>query len=216
MLADEVDSRIRALPDARTESIRRVRREYSARLRGAPGEDVLALAHDLVHRQRWVAYELLYHHAGALALLDREHVERLGRGIDGWGATDAFGRYVSGPAWQRRRIDDTAVHVWARSPDRWWRRAALVSTVPLNLRAAGGTGDAARTLAVCRLLVADRDDMVVKALSWALRALVVWEPGAVQAFLDEQGEALAARVRREVRTKLETGRKSPPVRAPGP
>ena len=35
----------------------------------------------------------------------------------------------------------------------------------------GGAGDAARTLAVCELLAAAQEDMVVKALSWALRAL---------------------------------------------
>ena len=90
-----------------------------------------------------------------------------------------------------------------------WRRAALVSTVPLNLRAAGGTGDSRRTLNVCRLLVDDRDDMVVKALSWALRALVIWDADAVRSFLDDNGMRLAARVQREVTNKLETGLKNP-------
>jgi 3-methyladenine DNA glycosylase AlkD len=98
---------------------------------------------------------------------------------------------------------------WAASSDRWWRRAALVSTVPLNLRAAGGTGDRDRTLAVCRLLVQDRDDMVVKALSWALRELVVWEAEAVRGFLDEHGDRVAPRVRREVLSKLDSGLKNP-------
>ena len=105
----------------------------------------MALA--LAGRRRWIAYELVYHHRGALAALDLARVERLGQGLDGWGATDAFGRYVAGPAWQRGLIPDDAVHAWAASADRWWRRAALVATVPLNLRSAGGTGDAARTLA---------------------------------------------------------------------
>jgi 3-methyladenine DNA glycosylase AlkD len=207
VLASEIDRRIQALSDRGIESVRGIRREYSRRLRGAPPAEVLALAQTLVDRHRWVAYELLYHHPGGLAALDVEQVERLGRGLDGWGSVDAFGRYVSGPAWLHGRIGDDAVHRWAESTDRWWRRAALVSTVPLNLRAAGGTGDAARTLAVCRTLVADRDDMVVKALSWALRELVIWDPHAVGAFLEEHGDRLAARVRREVTSKLETGRK---------
>ena len=51
--------------------------------------------------------------------------------------------------------------------------------------------------------------MVVKALSWALRALVVHDLGAVQAFLEEHDEQLAARVKREVRNKLTTGLKNP-------
>jgi 3-methyladenine DNA glycosylase AlkD len=98
---------------------------------------------------------------------------------------------------------------WAASPDRWWRQAALVSTVPLNLRSRGGTVNTERTLDICRQLAADGDDMVLKALSWALWELVVWDPQAVRRFLDEHDGVLAARVRREVRSKLETGRKHP-------
>ena len=53
------------------------------------------------------------------------------------------------------------------------------------------TGDeryAARTLAVCRTLAADRDDMVVKAMSWALRVLSDRDRPAVEAFMAEQKE----------------------------
>ncbi len=210
-LADEIDRRIRALPDASTPPVRRLRQEYSARLRHADARTVLAVAGALVSRHRWVAYELLYHHPSRLAGLGIEDVARLGRGIDGWNAVDAFARYISGPAWQRGFISDADIHRWAASPDRWWRRAALVSTVPLNLRAAGGTGDTCRTLAVCALLIEDDDDMVVKALSWALRELVRWDPEAVRGFLDDHHRSLAPRIQREVRAKLETGRKKRPA-----
>ena len=49
--------------------------------------------------------------------------------------------------------------------------------------------------------------MVVKALSWALRELIHWDPNAVRDFLG--GHDVAARVRREVAHKLVTGRKAP-------
>lgn len=101
------------------------------------------------------------------------------------------------------------IHRWARSPDRWWRRAALVSTVALNVRSQGGPGDVARTLAVCCMLAADRDDMVYKALSWALRELVIHDREAVEAFLQERAGVLHPRVVREVRNKLTTGLKNP-------
>ena len=104
---------------------------------------------------------------------------------------------------------DALFHAWAVSPDRWWRRAALVSTVAWNVRSLGGRGDAPRTLAVCRLLAADPDDMVVKALSWALRMLATFDPAAVGAFLAEYDLVLAGRVKREVRHKLATGLKNP-------
>ena len=66
---------------------------------------------------------------------------------------------------------------------------------------------AERTLAICRMLVGDREDMVVKAMSWALRGLAPWDASAVDSFLSEHGDRLAARVRREVRNKLQTGLK---------
>jgi 3-methyladenine DNA glycosylase AlkD len=59
------------------------------------------------------------------------------------------------------------------------------------------------------MLVDDHDDMIVKALSWALRELAVHDPGAVREFLSKNERVLAARVKREVRNKLETGLKNP-------
>jgi 3-methyladenine DNA glycosylase AlkD len=211
-VAAAIDREIRALPGRGVQPVRAVRRAWSRRLRAAPAEAVTAVAMALVDRQRWVAYELVASHPGGLDRLGVEEVERLGEGMADWGSVDAFGCSVSGPAWRRGRIPDAVVHRWAASPDRWWRRTALVSTVPLNLRSRGGSGDTGRTLDICRRLAADGDDMVVKALSWALRELVVWDPEAVRRFLHDHEEVLAARVRREVRTKLETGRK----RAPAP
>lgn len=209
-IADALDERIRALPfqDPPVGEVRRLRQEASRELRRAPGPDVLAVALALVDRQRWVAYELVFHHPAARAGLGEADVMRLGHGMDGWVAVDTFGRYVSGPAWGSRHIGDGLVRSWTRSEDRWWRRAALVSAAMLNLRAAGGTGDTDRTLDICERLLADRDDMVVKAMSWALRSLVEWDRDAVGAFLTTHGTDVAARARRETLHKLETGRKS--------
>jgi 3-methyladenine DNA glycosylase AlkD len=107
------------------------------------------------------------------------------------------------------QISDEAILAWARSDDPWWRRAALVSTVALNVRSHGGKGDLPRTLQICRLLVGDQHDMVVKALSWALRELVVHDAAKVQEFLDQYEAELAPRVKREVGNKLRTGLKNP-------
>ena len=85
----------------------------------------------------------------------------------------------------------------------------MVSTVALNIRSLGGSGDVDRTLGVCGMLTADHDDMVVKAMSWALRALVIHDADAVDEFLNEHERVLAARVKREVRNKLATGLKNP-------
>ncbi|MBC7249285.1 MAG: DNA alkylation repair protein [Anaerolineae bacterium] len=210
-VASRIDAEIRALPVQNTPSVRAIRRKYSQQLRQAEPEYVLAVARELLetHGQRWVAYELIRHHRGAFERVGELELEALGQGINSWWSVDSFARTLAGPAWLKGQVPDGLIHRWASSEDVWWRRVALVSTVALNVRSHGGHGDVPRTLAVCRLLVADREDMVVKALSWALRELVVHDPDAVRAFLEENEGVLAARVKREVRNKLRTGLKNP-------
>jgi 3-methyladenine DNA glycosylase AlkD len=210
-VAREIDAEICALPLQRADPMRQVRKKYSKSLAEESAGDMYALAELLIfeYGHRWLAYELVYSHRQALENLDQKQVETFSRGMDSWHAVDSFGVLISGPAWRSNQIPDTVIHQWARSDDRWQRRAALVSTVALNVRSRGGLGDVDRTLAVCRMLVDDRDDMVVKALSWALRVLVVHDRGAVRSFLDEYKNRLAARVKREVNNKLETGLKNP-------
>jgi 3-methyladenine DNA glycosylase AlkD len=210
-VASALVAEIHALPVQNTPNQRAVRRQYSRRLRGADAGFVLDVARELFHThgRRWLACELIASHRAALERVGEPDLEEFGQGIDTWGAVDSFARTLAGPAWLRGQVEDALIHCWAHSEDRWWRRAALVSTVALNVRSRGGTGDVERTLAVCRLLVADHDDMVAKAMSWALRELVEHDPQAVREFLSEHEDVLAARVKREVRNKLTTGLKNP-------
>ncbi len=212
-IAAEVGRRIAAHPGATVPELRRMRRDFSRSLSDAPARDVIEAAFLLsqvpLRGHRFVGYELIENHPGAPGRLNARLLSRLGRGMSDWDEVDTFCICLSGPAWRTGRISDAVVHGWAASPDRWWRRAALVSTVPLNTRARGGAGDSRRTLRVCRLLERDRDPMVVKAVSWALRALATREPRAVREFLAVRGDRLAALVRREVRNKLDTGLKNP-------
>jgi 3-methyladenine DNA glycosylase AlkD len=212
-LAGEIQAQIGALPALKTSHVRALRREFSKRLTKADPALVLQLALNLLKLPqfefRFIAYELVQHHRPTLASLDAPALERLGQGMDSWAAVDCFASYLAGPAWRERQISDSVVRRWAGSPDRWWRRAAVVSTVPLNNKARGGNGDPARTLEICRLLIDDRDDMVVKAMSWALRELAKRDEGLVREFLREEGGKLASRARREVENKLATGLKNP-------
>ncbi len=212
-LAEEISERLRNLPRRTAEDIRAVRRQYSQRLSKVPAYIALELAKLLLHKPgfapRVVAYELLHHHPGALNGLRAWDLEQLGQGMASWGDVDVFSIYVAGPVWRDRHVPDNLIHGWARSKDRWWRRAALVCTVPLNSKAQGGNGETSRTLQVCRLLIRDRDPMVVKALSWSLRELSKRDPKAVCAFVKERRDVLPSLVLREVRNKLITGRKNP-------
>lgn len=214
-LADEIAQRLSATRPRKTATLRAVRREYSRRLKQAPARAIVKLAFALLPKNdtcRWVGYELIQYHPLAAASLTPRDVERLGRGIHSWDTVDCFAPYIAGPAWREGRIPDSMIHRWARSRDLWWRRAALAATVALNIQARGGSGDTPRTLRVCQLLVDDHEDMVVKALSWALRSLARRDPATVRQFLARHESRLAARVLREVRNKLGTGLKNPPKR----
>ena len=186
--------------------------EILRRSQQLPGERVVEVALDLWkrgdHRCRWAAVTLLRSHRTALRCVRWRALEQMGDQVGSWGDVDIFAS-LAGPAWRSGQISDWRVHRWTRSPNRWWRRAALVSSVFLNRRSLGGEGDTRRTLAITELLARDRDDMVVKGLSWALRELIPVDRRAVERFLKTHDDVLAARVKREVRNKLTTGLKNP-------
>ena len=214
-IAKRTLARIRALPSRYTPFIREVRKDLSRELRDASAPDVVAVGEALAaHTPRWVGYELITRHRAALASLRIRHVERLGL-LDSWYAVDAFGLYIAGPAWRDGQIKDADIRRWSKSKDFWWRRAALVATVPLNARSRGNGFQTEKTLVIAALLIDDREDMVVKALSWALRVLAWRDPGAVRAFLNVHSGRLAARVKRETNTKLVTGTKNKSKKARG-
>jgi 3-methyladenine DNA glycosylase AlkD len=211
-LALEIRGRLHHLSSFDAQSLRSVRKALSKQLVRTPANLIIGLAERLLETPsfayRFIAYELILNHYEALRGLRETDLERLGQGINSWGAVDTFACYLAGPAWREKQIPDRVIHRWARSKDRWWRRAALVSTVPLNNKARGGHGDTRRTLRACKIVMDDRDEMVVKALSWALRELAKRDPSAVREFLRTAKDHLAKRVLREVNNKLSTGRKS--------
>jgi 3-methyladenine DNA glycosylase AlkD len=210
-LASDFDVENHNLAIHNTDSERAICLKYSALVRKAPPEYVLAFAHQLLfsHGHRWQAYELIAAHKATFHSLGEDELEELGQGINSWWTTDSFARTLSGPAWRDGLVSDDLTVKWAKSPDLWWRRAALVSTVAFNIRSQGGKGDVPRTLSICRMLVDDHEDMVVKALSWALRELVYFDHTAVEGFIQEHEHVLAGRVKREVGSKLRTGLKNP-------
>jgi 3-methyladenine DNA glycosylase AlkD len=203
-----------ALPSSYITPVREVRRAHSRKWKDEPAAFVTAVALDLMARrqhrwERWMACELIRNHKGAFAALSERTVAKLAVGLDSWDSVDTLGRIVTGPAWVRGNISDALVDRWSRSKDLWLRRLALVSTIALNMEMDGGRGDTRRTLAICTRMVDDREDMIVKAMSWALRILSDTDRKAVEAFVAKYETRLAARVKREVATKLRTGRKNP-------
>jgi 3-methyladenine DNA glycosylase AlkD len=201
-LAEEIAGKLRRVPGQGTPLLRTIGLEYSRTLRRADAGFVTEVAQRLTGPGgcRFVAYEILVRHKGAFQSLTPARILSLGEGISGWSMVDCFGFILAGPAWRDGHLSSEIVRGWAMSEDRWWRRAALVSTIALSRG-----GRAVETIGICSLLAADTDDMVVKALSWALRELAKKHPDKARSFLAEHDEVLAARVKREVRNKLTSG-----------
>jgi 3-methyladenine DNA glycosylase AlkD len=210
-LAREIRSRLNLLRAPTTPTVRAIRREFSRRIASAAPESVIQLALHLLDADsdllRFFSYEIVSYHKLAFEQLTTDDLLKLGRGLNSWSSVDCFAMYLSGPIWASGRLSDKTIATWAHSDNRWLRRTALVSTVALGRR--GNPEDLRRVAQICTLLAADRDDMVVKALSWALREVAKKHPKEARAFLTAHKDALAARVIREVNNKLMTGLKTP-------
>ncbi len=210
-IAKELFDDIQKVQLKNTPNLRRVRQKYSKKLDQAAPEQILDFVRYFIdnYNYRWIAFEIIQCHKTAIKIIGVKELEEFGKQINSWGASDIFAGFLAGPAWRNGQVPDELILSWASSTDHWWRRTALVCTVALNRRSAGGQGDIHRTLKICRALVADKNDMVIKALSWALRELIPHDPESVLRFISENEGVLASRVKREVKNKLTTGVKNP-------
>jgi 3-methyladenine DNA glycosylase AlkD len=154
-----------------------------------------------------VALELLQHYPHLIPDLSWPHFERWRHDLDAWELTDVLGMGVLGP-WVAHDTDRRGHHLREIQTDGdvWTRRLGLV----------GGIGwYRAQKRADVPLLVVElidqakdeRHPAITKAVSWALRYLVKTHPEQVATYLNENEAVLARQVVREVRNKLETGRK---------
>jgi len=140
--AARIERELRALPALNAVTALWGGRRHSRTLRQSEPDFVLSVAKAILDstRRQWLACELISCHDGAFRSLTEDTLEELSRGINSWESVDTFARTLSGPAWLRGQVTDRLIRKWARSEDFWWRRAALVSTVALNVRSRGGTG----------------------------------------------------------------------------
>jgi 3-methyladenine DNA glycosylase AlkD len=172
----------------------------------------IALCKELVKRDifecQGIAYELIGRNKKLLNALIYEDLMDLWRNLDNWASVDHFTVGIYGVLWGKGVVKDHHIEKLLTSDNFWDRRVAVVSTVALNLKSRGGTGDTPRTIAVCEKVVDDREDLIRKALSWALRELSKRDPATVRDFLDKYQNRLAGLVIREVNHKLDFGTKN--------
>jgi 3-methyladenine DNA glycosylase AlkD len=171
-------------------------------------ELIKLLIDENVFELQQVAFEYLQTEKNLYKSLTEEFIESIEKNLDNWLSVDYFGAIVVGCAWRENLISTEKVKKYLKSNDFWIRRIAVVATVSLNQKARGGLGDSKRTLEICRLVVDDHNEMIVKALSWALRELSKIDKDSVIEFISENKNSLHKKVLREVNNKLETGLKN--------
>ena len=177
----------------------------------SPGQWIdlcIELTHIGIFESQLLAYELLWKNKKALKNLNQRQIILLGNHLDNWASVDSYSLMIAGWHWREGTLPDSQILNWLKSENRWFRRVAVVCTIPLNLRSRGGYGDTKKTLMICEQVINDRDKLVVKALSWALRELSKRDRTAVENFIQQNRERLHSLVFREVSAKLETGRKN--------
>jgi len=167
-----------------------------------------ALAETRILEIQQFAYDMISKDKRLVEELNIEDLEVFEKNLDNWASVDCFSLFLTGQLWRTGKVDIKWIKKWGISDNYWHRRVAVVSTVALNLKSKGGTGDTKQTLEICEMLKADKADLVRKGLSWALRELVKRDKEAVIEFMQRNDSFLAGRVKKEVWNKIEKGTKN--------
>lgn len=135
-----------------------------------------------VHELRVAACELLVSYGRLLAEEDAALIERLLREAKTWALVDVLAPQVMGPLFVAHPSLGKVLDRWARDPDFWVRRAAML-TLLLPLRAGGG--DFERFSRYAAAMLGDKEFFIRKAIGWVLRETSKKRPALVRAWIEE-------------------------------
>lgn len=193
-------------------AVRAIKSQYNHEFSIMNNRELIAFGKMLIRSKIFeceqLAFELISNKWKILNDFTVEDLQDYRENLDNWCSVDQYCCGILGVLWREGKIDDDYILTLSASENRWLKRCSVVATIPLNLKARGGKGDVKRTLMMCELHLDSRDDMIIKALSWALRELSKTYPEPVEDFIDEYEDRIAPKVLRQVRTKLETGLKN--------
>lgn len=147
-------------------------------------ETTLALAEELwrhpVHELRSVATMILIERQKLLGAEDLPLLESLLREAKTWALIDELVPSVVGPIIERDPSEHSTLERWARDPDFWLRRSALLA---YNLPLRRGEPVFDRFTAIADPLLEDKEFFVRKAIGWMLRERAKKRPDEVYEWL---------------------------------
>lgn len=160
-----------------TGELRQVAVRFRRALLNEHGIDYLVAVADQLFRG-----EVLEEKTFAVMLLEKNTVDFTGKHfrvfeswldrVSSWADHDALVQSVIGPMVLAKPARTGRVLAWAKSKNRWRRRAAAVALI----RAAREKKLRAEQVRVTQILLDDQDDMVQKGLGWLLREMAKADP----------------------------------------
>ncbi|MFO7676517.1 MAG: DNA alkylation repair protein [bacterium] len=168
------------LHGVRTPDVRRISRAFWSRLKHLPKSEILALCDELAavgtFEERGIAFGWAERLADRFEPRDFARLERwLVRHVSNWAACDTLSCGPLGRFLLRFPEFLPRLGRWARSRNRWQRRAAAVALIIPNRQ--GRYLDEAFEIA--DILHEDSDDMVQKGYGWMLKEIANRERGLV-------------------------------------
>jgi len=146
------------------------------------------------HEMRSAGIALLERHQPALEARDMPLLESLLRASRSWAYVDWLCTRVVAPLVERDRSLTRVLRRWARDPDFWIRRSALLSLLPA-LRRGGGDFELFERLAVPML---DESEFFIrKAIGWVLRDVSHRRPALTAGFVRRHAARLSGVTWRE-------------------
>jgi 3-methyladenine DNA glycosylase AlkD len=128
----------------------------------------------------------------------------IGKYVDNWAKCDTLCNHSVGAFLKRFPDAVVQLQTWAISPNRWLRRASAVSLI-LPVRQGLFFEDA---LAIARLMLQDRDDLVQKGYGWLLREAASQREAEVFAFVQENKPVMGRTALRYAIEKMPADRRS--------
>jgi len=164
-----------------------VQRKIALRYRHLPSAAIKKLLASKIHEHRFVALEILVAQFEAAAPAQQTALYRFYlaniAGVNNWDLVDTSAPYIVGEYLLNR--PRAILRKLAKSRSLWERRIAIVSTFAF-IRA----GQTADTFAIAKMLLADKHDLIHKAVGWALREAGKQSPAELIDFLKAHYEHL--------------------------
>jgi 3-methyladenine DNA glycosylase AlkD len=160
-----------------TGEIRKLARRFTKVIKGDAGVPYLVEIADNLFRgrvleEKILAVQLLETSTKELTRADFDLFERWLKRVSTWADHDALASYLLGPMMAADPALAKRVFPWARSKDKWHRRAAAVSLI----RGVRAKQFESETKKITALLLSDDDLMVQKGLGWLLREAAKYNP----------------------------------------